>query len=123
MKSIIILLTLFLCVHLAAKAEYTTECKAKYKTSSGWSKLYTVDVSFLTGSELNTATNSFKYRTSSVYAVIFWGQNEASVIELTNFLICGFEVSESCIKNHYGDFQGKDQDGDEWNICRGYICY
>lgn len=58
----------------------------------------------------------------AVYAVIFWGQDCASVIKLSNFLSCGTEVTKSCITNTVMDLKGKNQDDDEWKICVNEYC-
>jgi hypothetical protein len=64
-------------------------------TKEGWSKKYTVDVTFISGSELNEATNSFKYSSFSIYAVIFWSQEQVTLIKLSSFLTCGTEVDKN----------------------------
>jgi hypothetical protein len=95
----------------------------KYQQQYGWSKKYEVEVTFMTGMELNQATNSFNYSVYSVYAIIFWGEGQASVIKLTSYLLCGYEVTCDCIGNSIYNLQGYDQDGDKWNICLGDYCY
>jgi len=104
-------------------AKYTQTCEVRYETESGWSKSYTVEVSFLTGSELNTATNTFNYSSFSTYAVVFWSQGEAAVIKLSTMLLCGSEVDKSCITNTFGDLKGTDQDGDDWKVCVSSFCF
>jgi hypothetical protein len=121
-KSIFIIATIFL-LSFNAEAKYTQTCVTRYMTQDGWSKKYTVDVTFISGSELNEATNSYKYSSYSVYAVIFWGEGQASVIKISNYLSCGSKVDKNCITNTYGDIKGKDQDGDEWKICVSDYCY
>jgi len=121
MKTLTFLLLTFVITSVFAK--YTQTCEVRYETESGWSKAYTVDVSFLTGSELNTATNTFKNSSFSTYAVVFWSQGEASVIKLSPMLLCGAEVDKSCITNTLGDLKGPDQDGDEWKICLSNFCF
>lgn len=123
MKKIILLLSIFLLLSFKAEAKYTQTCIARYMTQDGWSKKYTVDVTFISGSELNDATNSYKYSSYSVYAVIFWGEGKATVIKISNYLSCGTEVDKNCITGTYGDIKGKDQDDDEWKICVGDYCY
>ncbi len=105
------------------EAKYTQTCVARYMTQDGWSKKYTVDVTFISGSELNEATNSYKYSSYSVYAVIFWGEGKATVIKISNYLSCGTEVDKNCITGTYGCIKGKDQDDDEWKICVSDYCY
>ena len=123
MKQIILLSTLFLLLTTSVQAKYVQTCDVKYMTQDGWSKKYTVDVSFLSGSELNTATNSYKYSSYSVYAIIFWGEGKATIIKVSNYLSCATEVDKSCIANTYGDIKGKDQNEDEWKICVSNYCY
>ena len=89
---LIILTTLLLIISFESEAKCRRGAKVKYQTQNGWSKLYTVETIFLTGYELNTATNSINYSAYSVYAVIFWDQDEASVIKLSTILLCGSEV-------------------------------
>lgn len=89
----------------------------------GWSKKYTVEITFLTGFELNQATGTSNYRTSSVYATIFWDQGEATIILVNTILLCGFEVNCNCIDNSFIDLQGYDQDDDKWNICLKDYCF
>lgn len=104
-------------------SKYTQTCQANYKTATGWSKKYTVDVNFLSGSEMNTATSSFDYSSFSIYAVIFWGKGQASVIKLKSHLFCGAEVDKTCITSTLGDLKGIDQDKDEWKICVTNFCF
>jgi hypothetical protein len=118
---LICLFTLFSFSDLYAK--YSRTASVKYKQEYGWSKTYTVEVNFLTGYELNQATSTYNYDTYSVYAIIFWDQDQATVIKLKNYLICGMEVTEDCIENSIYDLEGLDQDGDKWNICISTYCY
>lgn len=122
MKNIILIFFFLFIFYNSADARYRQTCVVKYMTQEGWSRKYTVDVTFISGTELNEATNSFKYSAFSVYAVIFWGEGQASVIQISTFLVCGQDVDERCITNTIGDLKGKDQDGDEWKICVSDFC-
>jgi len=117
------LLIILLSVIQLSYAKYTQTCIARYNTANGWSSKYTVEVTFLSGSELNDATGSYKYSSFSSYAVIFWAKGEATIIKLSNFLGCGTTVDKSCITSSLGDLKGKDQDGDEWKICVSDFCF
>jgi hypothetical protein len=123
MKKLIIIFFFIINLCSPAEAKYTQTCSVKYLTKEGWSKKYTVDVTFVSGSELNEATSSYKYSSYSVYAIIFWGDRQATVIKIATYLSCGEEVDKNCITGSYGDHKGKDQDGDEWKICTGDFCY
>jgi len=123
MKKIILFLSLLLFLIFNVAAKYVQTSIVSYMTQDGWSKKYTVDVTFISGSELNDATSSYKYSVYSVYAIIFWGEGKATVIKISNYLACGLEVDKNCITNSYGDIKGKDQDEDEWKICVSDYCY
>ena len=102
---------------------YVQTSKVKYKREYGWSDYYTVDVQYITGADLNRATSTLNYNTFDVYAVIFWGPGEASVIEIDSFLACGSTITQNCINNHIGNLEGTDQQGREWEVCTKNYCY
>lgn len=85
----------------------------KYETRSGWSKGYHVDVNTLKGSELNRRTNSWDYKSYSTYAVIFWSNDQASIIELSYFT-----GSFSAYATN-----GVDQSGSKWRLSKTSLCY
>ena len=97
----ILFLVLLLISQLAVSAETKKVC-ATYKNSN---KSYLVDAQILSGMELAKATYNFQYNALSKYVVIFWGQGEASVIELD----LPFDI------NVFGS-TGKDQKGYPWSI-------
>ena len=75
-------------------------------TYMGTGKKYKVETRVYSGSELNSKTRSIDYNSFSKYAVIFWGPNEASVIEL-DFAIAGISPLGST---------GRDQRGYAWEL-------
>jgi hypothetical protein len=123
MKNLLLLSALFSLLTLRLDAKYIQTCQAKYMTEDGWSKKYTVEITFISGTELNDATSSYKYSSYSVYAVIFWGEGQASVIKLSGYFSCSTEVTKSCITNTYTDHKGTDQNETEWKICVSDYCY
>lgn len=106
-----------------ANAEYTQTAKVRYQTNYSYSQWYTVDVTFVTGSELNRATSSFRYGGFEKYAVVFWGPGEASVIELDGFFVCSFEFTRSCLSTITSRHKGVDQEGRQWEVCTGQFCF
>ena len=113
-----ILLTWSLCF-----GAYKKSAEVQYKTGDGWSDVYHVEVNFLMGSELNKSTNSFKYSSYSLYAVIFWNDTgNASVIEIEGLNTCYETVKKDCIENKTFDWEGKDEKGRLWNICTSSYC-
>lgn len=122
LKFVLVLLA-FCLLHSLASARYVQTCKAKYKRNYDWSDYYTVTVYFYKGSELNKATSSYDYDSYSVYSVIFWGDDKVTVIQLSGYFSCGTEVSIDCISRSYGNLEGEDQEGRNWEICTKQYCY
>lgn len=73
---------------------------------SATAKSYHVSAISETGSELNQATNSFNYNSLGHYIIIFWGQNQASIIEMSSIF---FGLT-------YIPSNGTDQEGRSWEI-------
>lgn len=120
----ILLLALILLMTASVEAAHRETCKVKYMTRSGWSQYYTVDVLFMTGRELNEATRSYNYRSYSTYATIFWGNDQATVIELSTYDSCrALEVTRDCLTRGYGNLSGLDQRDAKWEICMHRSCY
>ena len=123
MKKFFTFLIAFLSISFISEAKYVQTCAAKYKTEDGWSKTYKVNFTFMAGYEMNTTTKTYNYDMYSVYAIIFWGEGKATIIKSSSYLSCGTEVAKSCISSSISDIKGKDQDGDEWNVCVSTYCY
>lgn len=118
-----ILVFLLAIVWANANAKYRQVCLAQYETEYGWSKQYQVEVTFMTGNELNIATGRYSYTPYSVYAIIFWGEGQATVIKMSNYFACGLETNKTCIQSAWGYLKGLDQDGDAWRICKDSYCF
>lgn len=78
-------------------------------TYVGTGKSYEVNVNIYEGGELNRRTSTFDYDSFSKYAVIFWSNDQASVIELD---------STFCTLDFGCD--GVDRKGYKWKIETGY---
>src|SRR5271154_6664922 len=117
MKRIFSLLIFFIFFIANCQARYRQTCTVKYFNEDGTSKKYNVDVTFVTGFELNQSTNTYNYDSYSVYGVIFWAKDQATVIKLTSYTTCANEVTKECITNSITDLKGKDQEGRQWAIC------
>lgn len=105
------LLTLLLASVAApcVASERATIC-AHYETQDGWSDGYKVEATIATGSEMNQATSSFDYNAFSNYVTIFWGQDQATVIEMDDPYVTAF------------DSEGKDQEGRHWRVAKTSFC-
>lgn len=111
----------FLFQPWTALAEHTQTSKVRYEKQFGKSDWYEVDVHFYTGQELNKATKSLDYQTFEKYAVVFWGEGQATIIEIDTFSVCGSKFTSSCL-NPAGKMEGADQEGRAWEICTAHYC-
>lgn len=111
MRAIALLMPLAFVVSLPVYGNERAEVCAKYRASNGWSQAYKVDATIIKGYELNQATSTFNYQGFDTYVVIFWGQGEASVIQMELPFVT------------YVDGTGYDQQGRAWQIHKGSICY
>jgi hypothetical protein len=116
-----ILLGLLLVLSLTSTAKFRQRVNIKYQKEYGWSKYYTVEATFMMGYELNMATRSYDYSSYNMYAVVFWGGGQATIVKL-NYITCGYEATPSCISGYY-ELNGTDQDGDKWYFCLTQYCY
>lgn len=96
------------CVLAAASAQAAERAVVCAKEGNGQS--YRIEATVITGQELNSATRSINYTPYSKYVVIFWQQNQASVIELDLPYLGVF------------DADGKDQQGRRWKVSTNSIC-
>lgn len=93
---------------LAAGPTWATE-QMEVCAKEGAGKSYKVQATLATGQELNTATRTLNYTAWSKYVVIFWQQNQASVIEL-----------DFPFLNALGT-DGHDQQGRRWTVSDNVI--
>jgi hypothetical protein len=108
-----------------SKAEYRERCVAEYVTQSGWSDPYKVDCTYMTGMELDRATSTYNYDSLSLYAVIFWGQHQASVIKLNTTNFCGYTAGSCATQTLILlPMEGIDQEGRPWKLCsaNSFVC-
>lgn len=88
----------------------------KYKKEYAWSKGYELEVTVISGFDLNNAVGSIsKFDSLSTYAVIFWEKEQATILKLPPLSIDSIPILESVVKDQYGR---------EWKIKEGHIlCY
>jgi hypothetical protein len=87
----------------SAQGEERVDVCAVYSDTG---RTYHVNAIFATGSDLNQTTHTFNYNVLGRYIVIFWAQNQASVIQM-NALFGGPSYISSI---------GFDQEGRSWQI-------
>jgi hypothetical protein len=117
-----LILIMLLALGLSAEAKFTESLSIKYQTQRGWSKYYDVDVTFMTGYELNQATRSNDYSMYQTYGIVWWGSGQCTIIKLSIITSCGYYTTHQCLSAYYY-LEGFDQDGDRWYICKSNVCY
>ena len=101
---------LFLFSSITSSYEVVEVC-ATYKNSG---KKYKVEANVFKGDELNKRTKTYDYNYFGWYVIIFWGDDQATVIELTS-AIGGLGVLGN---------DGVDQRGYPWHVTRStLLCY
>ena len=119
-KLLFILLVLILTCNFV-QARYIQTSNIRFKSNNGYSKYYTVDVTFYSGNELNNITKTYNYDNYGKYATVFWSQEQVSIIKITSFLTCSSNFTKSCL-NDLSNMQGIDQNNVYWEICTGTYC-
>jgi hypothetical protein len=120
---VVLATAMFFTSAVSADARYVQSVKARYQTADGQSEWYVLDVTFMTGLELNTATRTMNYDSlGGRYAIIFWSEGQASVIKLDGVSFCGINFTNACL-NVIGNMEGSDQAGHKWEICAQFYCF
>jgi hypothetical protein len=76
---------LLLAVAPASDAAVRRLVDVSYQTARGWSEPVVAEVTFLTGAELADVTGDYRVKLYGHYAVVFFDQGEAAVVELRSF--------------------------------------
>ena len=100
------IVSLFLIPIVAFSEEEMTVC-----VKQGNGQAYKVEATFTTGGELNAATHSSNYVSFRKYIVIFWKQNQASIIEMDFPYVSVLGTS------------GTDQQGRSWEVSTSSVCF
>lgn len=126
MKNLLLILLILFSTQIVS-AQCTRDAEIKYKRADKtWSKRYNVDVTFMGGTDLNEATETSNYYIYGVYAIIFWDDDQVTIIDVANdnLLSCpASSIDCDCINSMSFDYNGKDQNGTYWEICIKDYCY
>lgn len=95
----------------ASAAEREEVC-VKYEKDYGWSKGYAVEGTVISGSDLNAKVGSIsRFKAFSTYVVIFWDDDQATILELSALSMGSVPIFESEVR---------DQQGRRWRIKQGH---
>ena len=107
MQKLIVIIFLIFLSFKAFAYEVLDVC-ATYSNSG---KKYKVEGQILKGTELNQRTNSYDYNSYSTYVVIFWANDQATIIELDYYFGSLGPIGSD----------GKDQQGKPWKVEKGHL--
>jgi hypothetical protein len=113
-RGVIAFITVLACGHAAAATR--ADACVKYEKEDGWSKAYAVEATVIEGSELNQKVGSYtRFKSYSTYAVIFWGEGEATIMQLPAMSMGSLPMFEQKVE---------DQEGRQWKVKEGHMfCY
>jgi hypothetical protein len=97
-KSLLIALLIFY-FDLASSATVRRVCNVQYATSYGWSQVYTMQVEFMTGTELNNATRSYNYDSYKKYCLLWFSNGGVAINEIGDYFLCGYEFDDDAFRN------------------------
>lgn len=101
MKKIIILLcfTLFNC---NSHASIKRTCHVQYKTNGSWSETYQMEVTFMTGQELNQATKSHDF-SNGIYGILWFTAGGCAILKVNISMVVynSYNFSNQDFKNMY----------------------
>jgi hypothetical protein len=130
MNKKLILMYLFIgLLTFATQAKYVQTCRVKYKQNDGWSKVYEMQVIFMSGTELNEESEGYSYSSYDSYAIMSWPEEKTTTIKLSLHKCGGIIGSTDC---DYADFHnlldigyvtGTDKEEKEWKICYNNDCF
>ena len=122
---ILLLLVGLLIIPIDSEAQrHTTKAHISYETESGFSDYYYRDIELITGIELNRATRSRDYSSSSDYAVIWFSDDQVAIVELETVRFSSLtnnrinsNILSSVLSIRGRNHTGTDQSGVAWKIC------
>jgi hypothetical protein len=99
-------------------------CKVQYQTEYGWSQEYTMQVVFMTGTELNRATRSFSYDAFKKYCLLWFSDGGVAINEIKDYFLCGYEFDDDAFRSlfafHFSiqcvQVNSKDDEAPVWKI-------
>jgi len=123
MLKIVLAILLALNLH-PSYASIRRQCKVQYATASGWSHTYTMQVEFITGSELNNATHSYSYDSYKKYCLLWFSNGGVAINEIRDYFLCGFTFDDDAFRNLFyikfsiqcPQINAENDDGRIWKI-------
>lgn len=87
MKVISIIFVILISISLYANASVRRIVKVSYETQYGYSDPYIMEVTFLTGQELNKATKTYDYAMFDNYALIWFKEDEVAILKIDDIIL------------------------------------
>lgn len=102
MKKTIIFITLILFI-FTCNASIKRICHVQYQNNGSWSQIYQMEVTFLTGLELNQATSSSTFSNESIYGILWFSNGGCAILKIAISMVVynNYNFSEQDFKNMY----------------------
>lgn len=108
MRSVFLFLLLLVSISSYSEAAVRRICKVSYETSSGWSQQFKVEVTFMTGDELNSATRSYQFFSFDNYALIWFDKSQVAILKNTDLMfVSNQKFSADDFKDNFDLFSEK----------------
>jgi hypothetical protein len=99
-------------------------CIVQYQTEDGWSKEYKMEAEFVTGSELNERTHSYKYKTFKNYCLLWFSDGGVAIEEINEYVTTSSEFDHGAFKDLFSyrqyiecsQINSDKDDGPKWKI-------
>lgn len=99
MRRIGLLVLFTFCFTLASFATVRRVCYVQYAIGYGWSQVYTMQVEFMTGMELNNATRSYSYDGYKRYCLLWFSNGGVAINEISDGFLCGYEFDDDAFRS------------------------
>lgn len=102
MRKIVIIVFAICFFAQFSMAEVRRYVKVSYQTRGGYSQEYRMEVTFLTGRELNAATKTYDYNMFDNYALVWFNKSEVAILKITDTILrVGQEFDSEDFKNAF----------------------
>ncbi len=82
LKVVVLVVVVTVMSTASAVGKVARVCDVSYLTEEGWSAPFRREVTFVSGRELNTATNSWRFKLGANYFEIWFSEHEVAIVEI-----------------------------------------
>lgn len=93
----------FILFTFTCQASIKRICQVQYNSNNSWSQVYQIEVTFLTGLELNQTTKSNVFSNESIYGIIWFSNGGCAILKIAISMVVynNYNFSGQDFKNMY----------------------